>query len=137
MLKGLLAQSVEMISCRELNERKNQFVILDTRAENEKEISHIEGAVWVGYAQFDLSSVSHIAKEKPIVVYCSVGYRSEKIGEQLLRAGFMEVYNLNGGIFEWVNQGFPVVKNDNRPTEEIHGYSKVWAIWLKKGKIIH
>ena len=47
--------------------------------------------------------VEDIARESTIVVYCSVGYRSEKIAEELDKLGFTNVSNLYGGIFEWIN----------------------------------
>ena len=38
-----------------------------------------------------------------------------------------------GGIFEWVNEGFPVVNNQEKQTDNVHAYNKSWGIWLKKG----
>jgi 3-mercaptopyruvate sulfurtransferase SseA len=62
-----------------------------------------------------------------------VGYRSEKISEKLKQAGFKDVSNLYGGIFEWVNQGNPVVDENGKITDNIHAYSKTWGVWLNKG----
>ena len=48
------------------------------------------------------------SKSDTIVLYCSIGYRSEKIGEKLVEMGYGHVFNLYGGIFEWVNRDLPV-----------------------------
>jgi|AntRauTorcE11897_2_1112592.scaffolds.fasta_scaffold23809_2 rhodanese-related sulfurtransferase len=108
-------------------------VFLDSRAREEYDVSHIKDARYVGYKEFELSSVKDIPKDKPIVIYCSVGYRSGKIGEQLQDAGYTNVQNLYGGIFYWVNQGLPVY-DENSETSKIHPYNEKWGNWLTKGE---
>ena len=68
--------------------------------------------------------------KKPIILYCSIGYRSEKIGEQLKERGFTEVYNLYGSIFEWVNQDKPIVDESGEETKKIYTYSWMWSKWM-------
>lgn len=138
MLSGLYKNTVPLISVQEASVATNQnFVFLDTREMEEYNVSHIKDATWVGYDDFSPSRLAGISPDSPIVVYCSVGYRSERIGEQLLTLGFKDVYNLNGGIFEWVNQKNPVVENNNQPTDKIHAYSKTWGIWISNGQKVY
>ena len=111
-----------------------QFV--DARERAEYDVSHITDATWVGYDDFDPVRLKNLDRNRPVIVYCSVGYRSEKIGEKLLEMGFSQVYNLYGGIFEWVNQGNAVVDSTGK-TDRVHAYSKVWGIWLKSGKKVY
>lgn len=136
MLKGLLDHSVPEISVQKLAQQATSVMLLDAREPKEFSVSHLQGAILVGYDHFDGLPVEHLPKDTPLVVYCSVGYRSEKIAEKLLKAGFTNVSNLYGGIFEWVNQGFPVV-NDNGPTENVHAYNKKWGVWLRQGKKVY
>ncbi len=77
--------------------------------------------------------LKNLDKDKPVVVYCSVGYRSEKIAEKLEKEGFTQVYNLYGGIFEWVNQDNPVY-NEKGKTNNIHPYSWLVGPMAKQGK---
>lgn len=112
-------------------------VWLDARAWREYEVSHLAGAAFVGYDDFDLSRVAAVPKNARVVVYCSVGYRSEKVVGKLLAAGFTNVSNLVGGIFEWVNQGHPVVDLAGQPTENVHAYDRVWGVWLRRGKAVY
>jgi rhodanese-related sulfurtransferase len=137
LLKTLLTHSVPEVSVVELaeNSPKNTTWV-DAREKREYEVSHLPNAVWVGYEQFDLTPLEKSPKNQPIVVYCSVGYRSEKVAEKLLKQGFTNVKNLYGGLFEWKNQGYKVV-NKKGITEEIHAYNKVWGVWLNKGKKIY
>lgn len=109
-------------------------VFLDVREKEEFDISHIDGARFVGYKSFDLASVANVDKDLPVVVYCSIGYRSGEVGEQLMEAGFTNVLNLYGGLFYWVNNGHEIVNNSGR-TQEIHGYNRLWKRWVKKGNI--
>lgn len=136
MLSTLLKHSVPEISVDSLQKNPNSL-LLDTRAKPEFDVSHLQNARWVGYDEFDLYVVDSLEKNTPIVVYCSVGYRSEKIAEKLVNAGFTDVQNLYGGIFEWVNNGYPIVDQQGMPTQKIHAYSKSWGVWLKKGEKVY
>ena len=108
-------------------------IILDTRSPEEFAVSHLEGARFIDYDHFDKKEVESLPTSMPVVVYCSVGYRSEKIGEELQKMGFRDVKNLYGGIFQWKNEGFQVVNKNEAPTDSIHAYNKTWAVWLKSG----
>lgn len=107
-------------------------VIVDAREKDEYDISHLPKAIWVSHDDFDVQGLSEIPKDEKIVVYCAIGYRSEKVAKRLMENGFTNVYNLYGGIFEWVNQGNVVCNNDGE-TEEVHAFNRVWSIWLNKG----
>ena len=66
-----------------------------------------------------------------------MGYRSEKIGEQLKKMGYQRVYNLYGGIFEWTNRSLPLVNKTEAPTKQVHAYDKNWGQWLDKGEKVY
>ncbi len=133
MLRKLLDHSVTEVSVSDIDENDNSIVFLDAREKREYEVSHIKNAIWVGYDDFNLKRVAKVNKSKKIVVYCSVGYRSEKIAEKLLKIGYLKVANLYGSIFEWVNQGRPVYDKNENLTKEVHAYNKDWGKWLTKG----
>ena len=113
----------------------SSFVLLDAREQKEYDVSHLKNAIQVGYDHFDLAKTTSKLTDKnaTIVVYCSVGIRSEDIAEKLQKAGYTNVFNLYGGIFEWKNKQNIVVDSLNNPTEKIHTFSKEWSTWLKKG----
>lgn len=110
---------------------------LDTRAANEFEVSHIKNAIRVGYDNFSLTSVKDIPKNAEIIVYCSIGARSQDIGEKLKKAGYSNVVNLYGGLFHWANRSYPMVDHKNTRTTRIHGYSKDWGKWITKGTVVY
>lgn len=110
-------------------------LLLDTRKKEEYEVSHLKNAIWVGYKEFDEDLVrSQIPdKEAPILVYCSIGVRSENIGEKLMDMGYLNVKNLYGGIFDWKNKDNPVYNGNNQETDSVHAFSKHWGKLLTKG----
>ncbi|WGH74436.1 rhodanese-like domain-containing protein [Tenacibaculum tangerinum] len=147
LLKKHNTESVPYITVSELQKEKtfdsdkgNSIVLLDAREPKEFEISHLKNAVCVGYDFFNLeNTLQKLPKDKntKIVVYCSLGIRSEDIAEQLQKAGYTNIFNLYGGIFEWKNQGKTVVNLENKSTEKIHTFNKEWSKWLHKGEKIY
>lgn len=136
MLKALLSHNVKEMGAKDAK-RDTTAVFLDAREKKEYDVSHLKNAIWVGYDDFDMKRVKDIAKEKKVIVYCSVGYRSEKITEKLTKAGYTNVTNVVGGIFEWKNLDYPIVDNTGKETERVHAYSKTWGIWLNKGEKVY
>lgn len=138
MLKALLSHSVPEINVSQAKlAHDNQTVFLDAREIREYEISHIPNARFVGYNDFTLDRIKDIPRDSPIIVYCSVGYRSEKVADKLIAAGFSKVSNLYGGIFQWVNESNIVLDNTNTPTPQVHAYNRTWGVWLKNGKKVY
>ena len=127
-INSYISRTVPLITIEELQKNKNEVIIFDARDLKEYNNSHIEGAIF-----FDLQKIKQkrdLLKNKKIVVYCSIGYRSERKGEELQELGFENVYNLYGGIFEWVNEGLPLRNMDNSETLNIHTYNKNWSRWI-------
>ncbi|MFC5624146.1 rhodanese-like domain-containing protein [Algoriphagus winogradskyi] len=114
----------------------NKYQVLDTREKEEFAVSHLEGANWVGYETFSMKKLASLDKNKPVLVYCTVGARSQEIGKKLKEAGFSEVYNLYGGLIEWANEERPIF-HEGFPTNQVHTYSKSWGIWLNKGEKVY
>ena len=136
LLKKLLKHNVPEISVDSLNKIASEAILLDAREIDEFNVSHLNNAKWVGYKKFSLDSLHNINKNLPIVVYCSVGYRSEKVTEKLINAGFTNVKNLYGGIFEWKNNKLDVF-DVNGITDNVHPYNNTWGLWLKNGNKVY
>jgi len=133
MLEALYRKTVPFIYPSREDQIKNlrPYVLLDTRSPEEYAISSLPNAIWVGYPDMDKKVLETLSKDQAILVYCSVGYRSERIGEQLLEMGFTDVHNLYGGIFEWINKGYTVCNSEGRWVDSVHGYSPPWGRWIE------
>lgn len=121
--------SVKHISIDELNTRDDKNILLiDVREDEEYAVSHIPGAL-------NLKNPKTIAKlavqsRKDIVVYCSVGYRSAIMANELKNLGVKNVVNLEGSIFAWANDGLPLV-NQSGSTRKVHHYDDYWGQLLE------
>jgi len=135
-LQSLYNNTVPLIQPQAVKDKINNenIVILDTRSAKEYSVSHLPNAQFIDYNRFDISQVSNIPKDQEVIVYCSVGYRSEKIGEKLKKAGFENVSNMYGGIFQWKNTDLEVVNQEGEITDSVHTYNKRWGKWLEEGK---
>lgn len=131
LVDDYLDYSIPAISVADAYAKRSEYVFLDARELEEYNTSHIRGAIHVGYDQFDIATLpSNLSKSSPIIIYCSIGYRSEKIGKKLKDKGFSNVQNLYGSIFEWVNQHHIVFNLEGKPTHKIHTYNKKWSQWV-------
>lgn len=136
-LTKLLPFRTPLIGVEELYAMEERPVLLDARARREFEVSHLPGAVFIGYGKdFDETSLRDIPKDADIVVYCSVGYRSDKMGQDLRERGFTKVRNLYGSLFEWANRGYPLVNPQGLPTDRVHTYNSKWGRWVDNAKIV-
>ena len=127
---------------------KSNPLLIDARSSEEYTLSYLQtaqsfasvqdfcrDAPWrvstKNFGETDNSAFEEIILlDTPIVVYCSIGYRSADIANSLVKAGFSHVYNLSGGIFQWVNEEKPVFKN-SQLVKSVHPYNKLWGKLLK------
>jgi monothiol glutaredoxin len=93
---------VKRMTVRELRQRleaANPLLLIDVRTPAEREIASISAArPWDEALERELEAMP---RERPIVVYCHHGGRSARAAEELVGAGFRDVYNLSGGIDAW------------------------------------
>ncbi|MFK7969907.1 MAG: rhodanese-like domain-containing protein [Bacteroidia bacterium] len=112
------------------------WLFLDTRPEAEFVVSHIPGAKRIGYMPRLPYVLEGLDKDQPIIVYCTVGWRSGQVGAWLQGLGFTKVYNLYGGILAWSNAEKPL-EAQAKPTNKVHTYSEEFSPWLKRGVAVY
>jgi len=122
---------VQWITARELadwleDRHRPRPVLLDVRAVEEWNVSHLPGARRVDPGASAEIALPEAAKDVPVVTYCAVGYRSAEFATRLRAAGFTHVQNLEGSIFQWANEHRPLVR-DGTPASRVHPYSKSWG----------
>ncbi|MHB1253283.1 MAG: rhodanese-like domain-containing protein, partial [Candidatus Humimicrobiaceae bacterium] len=88
---------------------KNKYFLLDVRTQEEYKEGFIENSILIPVSELE-NRLSEIPSDKPVIVYCRSGNRSAQAAEILLKNNFHSVYNMLGGITEWVKKGYPVVK---------------------------
>ncbi len=138
MIERRVKGKVPSVSVTELAVNPS-YIRLDAREKEEFEVSHMPNAYYIGYKEFDARKVLTLFPDKDttLVVYCSVGIRSDAIGKKLMALGYTRVRNLSGGIFKWLNEGFPLIDSTGKETNKIHAYNRFWGLLLQKGEKVY
>ncbi len=134
-ISNTIAHTIPFIGVEELKNIQNEVIIFDAREKAEFDISHIPGAKFLGYKKFNPKQLKDVEKDKKIILYCSIGYRSEKIGEKLRKLGYSKIYNLYGSIFEWANRGYPLINYKGNKVQKVHTFNYSWSKWINNEHI--
>ena len=120
-------------------EQRTSPFLLDVREAAEYSVSHIQGALLASSLADARALLAAGPKDREIVVYCSIGYRSGGMAKDLAGIGYTHVRNLEGSIFEWANTGHPVFRGAVR-VREVHPFDEEWGrllnrdLWAKGAK---
>jgi rhodanese-related sulfurtransferase len=104
-------------------------ILLDVRTPAEYEVSHIAGAIRIDPDASAASVLPLLPHGRAVVAYCSVGYRSSALAQRLIAAGQPDVYDLEGSIFQWANEGRPLEQN-GKTVHVAHPYDAKWGKYL-------
>jgi len=96
---------------------EKDFLILDVRTIEEYSEGHIEGSKLIPVSELG-SRLNELPQDKPIIVYCRSGNRSNTAANILIENGFKKIYDMGGGILEWKKNSFPLAVEEE-PTSEI------------------
>ena len=107
-------------------------LLLDVREADEYAVSHLAGARRARDLDQALAALEGEPKDRRIVAYCSVGWRSSELARELAREGYTNVHDMEGSIFAWANEGRPVVRGDEA-VRQVHPYDEDWGRLLDAG----
>jgi len=105
--------------------KNSPVVFVDVRAEKEQEVSMLPGAI----IEQEFLDHPERYRDKVIIGYCTISYRSGKLAEKLRTQGVV-MLNLRGGILAWVHDGGKVYDR-NGETRRIHVYGRKWDLGPK------
>ena len=98
MLKEYYTDFPTITLSKALDHLKNgRATFLDIREKEEYAVSHIRTAKRMNPNGTGISKMN-LNKDEVIIVYCSIGARSQDFGEKLKKQGYKKVYNLYGGL---------------------------------------
>lgn len=81
--------------------------LVDVRTTGEYMQGHLPNAISIPMDQI-ANRVDEISQEKPVVLVCASGNRSEVVASGLADAGYTGIYNLMGGTMIWMMNGLPL-----------------------------
>lgn len=121
--------------------RRSEVLLLDVRESEEFSVSHLAGAERVDpdiWRRSFMNKYGGRVRGKTVIFYCAVGVRSSQLAERvqvaLKERGAKAVYNLDGGIFAWHNEGRALVDAKGE-TEFVHPFDAHWGQLVKRGEL--
>ena len=110
------------------NDDMSKYIFIDVREPSEYALSHIQGAINL-LDRDEIAALARAYDSKTVLLYCSVGYRSSLMAQKLVESGVLNVKNMEGSIFEWVNDGNRVVSR-GETTPFVHPFNPSWGRYL-------
>jgi hydroxyacylglutathione hydrolase len=115
--RALPIEAVEQVPVRELSRRlseRKDVQVLDVRTDAEFSSGHIANAenVMLGDLPKRLDQLG-FTPERPVAAVCGSGYRSSIATSLLQQRGFVDVWNVLGGMAAWQEAGLVTTKNGN------------------------
>lgn len=125
---------LERVDAMEASELLTQsaFTILDVRGENEFNVSHLKGAI-----RYEEGLLGQLRSDEPVMVYCTVGLRSNQVAKALRKEGFERIIELQDGLIGWSNAKLPLINSNNELTDSVHVYSQYFSALLKGGTAVY
>lgn len=106
-------QSIELVSpadaAQVIADDPAGLVVLDIRTLEEFNEARLADAIMVDFYADDFADqLDTLDKDVPYVVYCRTGNRSSEAVKTMKDLGFVEVYEVDGGIVNWYDRGYPI-----------------------------
>jgi rhodanese-related sulfurtransferase len=93
-------------------DRGEKFLLVDVREESEYAKDHLPGAIHMGRGIIERDIEARVPDlSKEIILYCGGGFRSALAADNLQKMGYTNVISMDGGIRDWREKGFPLVKD--------------------------
>lgn len=122
---------IDSEEAQDLLKEKN-LLILDAREWKEFETSHLDGAL-----HYDPAMLDSIPKDRPLLIYCTIGVRSNREAQKASERGFQKIYEMKDGIIGWANASFQLIDPEGKPTDSVHTYNKSFSPLLNKGTAVY
>lgn len=110
---GTATQTIELVTpakaAEVISEAPAGLVVLDIRTAEEFNEARLADAIMVDFYAADFADqLDQLDKNVPYVMYCRTGNRSSEAIKTMKDLGFTEVYEIDGGIVNWYEQGYPI-----------------------------
>jgi len=89
----------------------DQLLLIDVREESEFAADHLPGAVHLGKGIIERDIETRVPDlDTEMILYCGGGFRSALAADNLQKMGYRNIISMDGGIREWREKGYPLVK---------------------------
>lgn len=95
----------------ETKSSKKNTLVIDVRTPEEVAEGHLPGSVNINFLGENFAQeIDVLNKKTTYLVYCKTGVKSRKAADLMQKAGFKDVYMLEGGYTAWTQAGKPIEK---------------------------
>lgn len=116
--------SVQHLTIEELEKLNSEnYILVDVRSAPEQKVSMLPNAI----TQKKFEENPSLYKDKIIVAYCTIGYRSSMFAVKL-QTQRQKVYNLKESILGWAARKKPLFDQKGKETKKVHVYSDAWNL---------
>lgn len=105
--QGAGYRNVMSADAKRIIEQKKNVYLLDVRTPEEFRQARMKGGMLIPLSEIERRLVE-VPKNRPILVYCAVGSRSNLVAKYLVNRGYGEVYNMVDGLVGWYRNGYPI-----------------------------
>ena len=107
--RELTGERISPQDLKNILDNKEDVLVLDTRNEYETRVGKFENAIDLNLDTFRdfpeaIESLPEEYKDKQIVMYCTGGIRCEKASAVMIKAGFADVKQLEGGVLDYFKE---------------------------------
>lgn len=100
-------RNINSTEAKKLVEQKKNIYLLDVRTQDEYRQARMKGGVLIPINEIE-RRLGEVPKNRPVLVYCAVGSRSNLVAGFLAGKGYPEVYNMQDGLVGWYRNGYPI-----------------------------
>ena len=106
--------SITMIDSEKMKTllQNEDMQLVDVRTVEEFNEQYIKDAENIVYDDNFEEKLGKLEKDKPIIIYCRSGRRTALSADIMEKQGFIKIYELEGGIMQWMKEGNPIKKID-------------------------
>jgi len=102
-------------------------MLVDCRKTSEQAVSRLPGAVVRDDFEAQRDADPQRFAGRPVVIYCTIGYRSGRYAAALRKQG-IDAYNLHGGVLDWAHDGGAFLTPEGADTRDVHVYGRQWSL---------
>lgn len=93
-------------------DRREKFLLIDVREESEYAKDHLPSAIHLGKGIIERDIEQRVPNPNTeMILYCGGGFRSALAADNLQKMGYTNVISMDGGIREWREKHFPLIKD--------------------------
>jgi rhodanese-related sulfurtransferase len=93
-------------------DRRDKFLLIDVREESEYAKDHLPSAIHLGKGIIERDIEQRVPNPNTeMILYCGGGFRSALAADNLQKMGYTNVISMDGGIREWREKHFPLIKD--------------------------